>query len=617
MNYNIVWYGDEKHFGHRIHTFNLDFVNVQPLPERHPQDRHEIRAGESREWIVYWAPLKDLAQVKPAISALISAPMLELERHTLFSGETTELTVHGRQDVNVEVVSPSGERRPIPSQKAQPARRVFAIGSLESFGVHTIQVTAENGKHSEAKVYVRRPWSWYLLQARKEAVARPQNAGTCFEEWVGCFTAFLARKHFPDPHWDKPAEDNFRRVLSQVFDIEKAEPRVMPERIQNAAAMAALLADAYEATGNLVDLELASRLGDGLMTRQDSTGAYIGRCHYTSVTYIAKYMLELAVQEKTLAQDPVWRDRYRRHYASAKAAIDDLEKFRDNIETEGEITFEDGMVSCTALQLGYFALMQNHPAARRKYAEAAQAVLTKHRCLQQLLIPDCRMNGATLRFWEAQYDVQIKKNMFNSPHAWTSWKTYATWYVYLLTGEEELLRQTMDTLGACMQVMEVQTGRLRWGFVPDPFICAERPDPNPAHPDKRMGRETIIGEQYLELLSGGNNDVHEHFKCLEETVLASAYVVERKTGEWVAWNCRVEAADDAIRIYPYEDIVSAVHVNLRQSHHLKIYFDPNQPMALRLSGMKWIRRELARHGKKQAIHASGRKKQPPHKGSNS
>ncbi len=30
-------------------------------------------------------------------------------------------------------------------------------------------------------------------------------------------------------------------------------------------------------------------------------------------------------------------------------------------------------------------------------------------------------------------------NMFNSPHGWSGWRGYATYYAYLLTGEERWL----------------------------------------------------------------------------------------------------------------------------------------------------------------------------------
>ena len=83
-------------------------------------------------------------------------------------------------------------------------------------------------------------------------------------------------------------------------------------------------------------------------------------------------------------------------------------------------------------------------------------MLSAHRCLEQLLIPDSRMNGATLRFWEAQYDVLMGKsrNMMDSPHGWSAWLIPALWYQYLLTGEEEWLRKTMNIMGSCAQVID-------------------------------------------------------------------------------------------------------------------------------------------------------------------
>ena len=160
----------------------------------------------------------------------------------------------------------------------------------------------------------------------------------------------------------------------------------------------------------------------------------------------------------------------------------------------------------------------------------------------------------------------------SSPHGWTSWKTYATWYLYQLTGEEHYLRETMDTLGACVQLIDAQSGRLRWAFVPDPYVCARAWQPDPDRPGQGVYQEKVIGEQYIEMLSGWwkawpgeavngyinsriitahapgvdpndnrgaccDNDVHETFKCLEEVALTSAYVLERPDGRIVTWNC--------------------------------------------------------------------------------
>ena len=165
-----------------------------------------------------------------------------------------------------------------------------------------------------------------------------------------------------------------------------------------------------------------------------------------------------------------WTDRARRHHVSAIRAAEDLRLRLDDIETEGDMTFEDGMITCSALQMALCGLHMPDGALRRQYAEAARHMMEKHRCLEQRLIPDCRMRGATLRYWEA-LDIYFSPNQaMNSPHGWTAWKIYAVCYLYLLTGEEHYLDELMETTGACVQLMDLD-GRLRWGFIPDPYIC--------------------------------------------------------------------------------------------------------------------------------------------------
>ena len=114
-------------------------------------------------------------------------------------------------------------------------------------------------------------------------------------------------------------------------------------------------------------------------------------------------------------------------------------------------------------------------------------------------------------------------------------KIPASWYVYLLTGEERYLRETMDALGACVQLLDWRTGEFRWAFAADPYIEAEafgNPNP-PAGPGKRVRRN--LGEQYIPMISGWwkappgravtgysttmpgsccDNNVHEVFKAL-------------------------------------------------------------------------------------------------------
>lgn len=355
--------------------------------------------------------------------------------------------------------------------------------------------------------------------------------------------------------------------------------------------------------------ELAS-LDDVKPALADWTGAYKnGNTHYTSVAYVAKSILETALVEKELSRkNPIWAERCQRHYESARRAIDDLERSRDNVRTEGEMTFEDGMISCTCLQLGMFALLQDDPAQRAKYRDAALDLARKHRCLSQILIPDCRMNGATLRFWESQYDVKMTPNMMNSPHGWSAWRIFGIWYLYLLTGQEEWLRQTMNALGTCVQLIDTDTGRLRWAFVPDPYIKARPFKQDPARPGKGLYAQAIIGEQYLDMISdwyqappntwvtgywgdndGGccDNDVHEIFKCLEEVALTSAYVVERPGGELAAWNCTVESKDGDLSVSPAENIVEKVHLNLQKPHRVTVRFGRGA-LSAECKGIQWM-----------------------------
>ncbi len=599
LDYNKIGDSPESDWGHRIYTISLDLMNSLPLPARHPQDLNAILPGESKSWQIYLVPVNDLSNLKPVLSKICSAPMLEADRYTLSPGETTDIRVYFDGPVQLEITDPDDITKPLDSKFTAPDKP----------GIYTIKAVSETGRASEAKIYVRRPWSWYIKQARKMAVEMPQKASCCCESWYGHFSSFLARKYFPESDLDAKAEENFREILPLMFDIERGIPTELPDRIQNTCSMISLLTDHYEAARSLADLELAAKLADWVMIRQDADGSYRGQDggHYTCVIYAAKSMVELALVEKELA-DSLWQERYERHMASAGAAMDNLERLGDNIGTEGEHTFEDGMISCSALQLALFALLQNDPADREKYTQAAMNLLERHRCLEQSIIPDCRMAGCTLRFWEAQYDVLINQNMITSPHGWTSWKTYATWYLYLLTGDENLLRQTMDTLGACMQMIDSDTGKLRWAFVTDPYTRAEVFEQDPDKPENGIMRSRVIGENYVDMISGWwkapsntltggywgqggccDNDVHEHFKCLEEVALTSTYIIEQEDGTFSTWNCKIDQKDNELHIYPAEDVVTSVHVNLRKRHSISAHF-AGKLITTQTSGMQWIRK---------------------------
>ena len=63
-------------------------------------------------------------------------------------------------------------------------------------------------------------------------------------------------------------------------------------------------------------------------------------------------------------------------------------------------------------------------------------------------------------------------NMLSSPHGWSAWRAYATYYAYLLTGEERWIRETFDAATAFAALIDHKTGDLNWAFVVDPFVQA-------------------------------------------------------------------------------------------------------------------------------------------------
>jgi len=500
-SYSIVY----KQYLHRIYTVSLDLLNPGPLPLRHPQSLDFLSAGQSRKWTVFLEEVKDLENIKPQLSKTIKAPMIEIDRYTIEPGKAAIIKVYSDEEISLQVNMPDDTICSLSVDNAGESIYSCQFKPENGFGVYTLKATSVSGKISEAKICLRRPWSWYLKQARREAIRCRQKASTHVESYYGLSSMFLAQKYFPDAVLDGQSEAVFNEIYPLMYDAEKKMPKVSshPDRIQNSALMASFLVDRYQATGDLWNLQQASGLVDFLLTMQKPDGGFYNKnTHYTSVIYIAKSIMEVMLEEKIIGKtQPQWHQVYERHYNAVRRAIDDLERKRDNVQTEGEHTFEDGMISCSFSQLAMFACIQSDAELRNKYKLAALELASKHRCLSQIIIPDCRMNGGSLRFWESQYDILTTPNMMNSVHGWSAWRIYGLWYIYLLTGDENWLQQTQNAIGSCVQVIDNQTGKLRWGFVPDPYIKANVWIENPQEPGKGHRASKIIGEQYMEMIS--------------------------------------------------------------------------------------------------------------------
>lgn len=589
VEYNLGYQDPPPHWfmGHRIESLNLDLLNTLPLPERNPQNLWQLRQGESKTWLISFVNIKQLSQLEQSMYEVSGCPMLRMERTNYMPGETAVFDVLAK-NADIGVYNDRGEKLAVEVKSvSNDVSQVSCM--LPEVGLYTVRVK-EKDRETEGILSAHASWKWVLEQARIGALVYHQKATSHIESWYGFHSAFLAAKYFPDKEIDRPLRNRFDYLFTLLHDTVRMVPNYYASRIQNTSGTIGMLVDKYQAYGDVKDLENASRLADWLiLNNQREDGAYVNHnTVYTSVIYVAKSLLELTLAEKKLSvKDSLWHERAERHYLSAKKAIDQLVNSQGNFETEGEMTFEDGMISCSALQIGMLGLMQVDENLRKHYTQAMLQILNSHDCLTQLKVPDARRRGGTMRYWEAQYDVQMLPNMFNSPHGWSGWRAYATYYAYLLTGDERWLLETYNAMGAFSHLIDYQTGRLRWAFVVDPFLKVKQACSadthvtqdslsfgNP-HPELYKTRNFIIGEQYVNMISDWqtvntqDNDVHEVFKCLGETMLTNAFIVERKDGTLVGYNCEVYKNNNQLHVKASESQIINLHCNLKNGCQIR------------------------------------------------
>ena len=303
---------------HRIFTVSLDLMNPPPLPDRHPRDLDRLEPGEEKGWDIDLRPLTDLSQVKPEAARLLDAPMLEAELYTVGPGETFRGRIFcGRSPLkSLTVRRPDGSICALATETTGAGVYRFSFSPDGRAGIYQVIAVAENGKASEANLALRRPWSWYLLEARRNAVIQEQKGGSHVESWYGFFSAYLARKHFPDRQLDQAIDAKFNEVWPIMYDPIAMKPSSTEDRIQNHACAAGLFVDRYQASGDIKDMEWAASLADFLTATQGEDGGYYSGyrdeehkgTHYTAVIYIAKSMMEVIEQELELGKTrPAWQ----------------------------------------------------------------------------------------------------------------------------------------------------------------------------------------------------------------------------------------------------------------------------------------------------------------------
>lgn len=579
LDYNLAyeWPKDHWFYGHRIECLNLDMLCRGPLPSHHPQ-LWQLAPGEERSWTVKLIDLDSIDAFEETVFRNTGAPVLRMEATSCAPGDSFAIEVWGKApEITIE-----GNKISLQKAGADLWRSVYrATGP----GIKPVEVR-DGSRSAHGTVNVRHPWRSTIELARRAADRYKQKPTSHVESWYGFHTAFDAARVMPSLAIDSILDARFDMIVDKVFDRATGRPYKYQNRIQNVSSTVGILADRYMAYGRMADLELAERMADYLMSCQRPDGAYMnGHTDYTSVIYPAKSLLELADAERAAGR----RKQASRLEASARRAIDRLAAVDGNLETEGQMTYEDGMISCSALQLGELALRTKNAKKRQRYTDAMLKLLDGHDCLTQLRVPDGRRRGGTLRFWEAQYDVFMLPNMLSSPHGWSAWRAYATYYAYLLTGEERWLRETFDAAAAFAALIDHNSGDLSWAFVVDPFVQAlqvSEPDSthtadddtygNP-HPECYPNRNITVGEQYIPMIAdwqtivSSDNDVHECFKFIVEAVLCNVFIVERPDGSIATYNCRAERRGDILHVVAAEPQMTTLYTNLRSP--IKVTFD--------------------------------------------
>lgn len=581
IDYNLGYQTPEYWFyGHRIECFNLDMLCRGPLPEHHPQGLWQLAPGEERSWTVRIIDLDSIDSFEETVWRQTGAPVISMENTSCAAGDSLVIDVWG----NAPEMTVEGRKIALQKVAGDLWRGTYC--AVEP-GIKPVKVL-DRGRSASGTVAVRHPWRTVMSLARRAADRYKQKATSHVESWYGFHTAFEVARVMPEPSLDSVLNARFDMLFDKVYDRSTGIPYRYRNRIQNVSSTIGILADRYLAYGNVEDLDLAERMASYLMGCQREDGAYMnGNVDFTSVIYPAKSMLELSDAERTAGR----RRQAAIHEVSASRAIDHLAAVDGDLATEGEITYEDGMISCSALQLGELALRTKNTKERQRYTDAMLKLLKGHDCLTQLRVPDGRRRGGTMRFWEAQYDVFMLPNMISSPHGWSAWRAYATYYAYLLTGEERWLRETFDAASAFAALIDYKNGNLNWAFVVDPFVQALQvcePDSshtadddtygNP-HPEAYPNQRLVVGEQYVPMIAdwqtivSSDNDVHECFKFIAEAVFTNAFVVERPDGSIGAYNCTAERLDDGrLKVTASEPQIATLYTNLL-SRHINVSFD--------------------------------------------
>jgi hypothetical protein len=605
--------------GHRISTSSLDVLHTLPLPSRHPQNLIQLAPGQSKSWTIYLEPVNALTDVMQTVANNCKAPFIDISQTTVAPGEKINFKINASNtNSTISILDPNGKNIAIHKKVVSGKAIQYTLTAPATIGNYTI-VTKANNKQSEAVFHVRKPWGWYLQQARTEALRMQIKPMSHREGWLGFFSAYGAERYYPNAKLLAETEAIFKDFYTIMVDTAKTEfyrnKQTWHDRPQNTSWMLALVVSRYAATKKMEDLELAAKWGDAFIAKfQKENGSF---SKYSALTLGTKFLAELAIHEKPLAATSAfWKDKYDRHMLSIEKASKKLLEVKDLEDTEGEATYEDTQAGSAWTLLALQAMMTDNEALKIEYLNASIQIQSRHESITQALIPDARMRNATLRFWESQYDVLTLPNFINSPHGWTMRSQFGALYLYLLTGQEKYLDILNNAMGASVQAIDERSGILRWAFVPDPYIAAQQFVPDNANPGKGKNIDVVLGEQWLPMISDWwrvpkgeigtltqfktkgfqvvsqgwscDNDVHETFRILADELIPNAFVLEREDGTLRTMNCTIEKKGKTLFVKMNENVITRLHLNLKNNFTVVTTFANKTTTQKVTKGSSWV-----------------------------
>ncbi len=273
-----------------------------PCPCRRAIHRISFHSSRAKNgtWTIYLQPAASLEEIKPLLAASLSAPMIDADRYTLGSGESSSLTFWASKPITVTVSAEDGSATPLPVHSVAGGRFVSTLTPQGGPGLYKVTVAQSDGHISEAYLSVRQPWSWYMRRAREDTLVNKQYASSHLEQWLGLETDVLARLYLPDPSVDAQTDKRLKEILSLQWDLKTKQPtNIIKQRLLiNTAQMAGLLAYRYMSDQDPYWLDLASGFADYAVSRQGPDGNY---SNYTTVAYPVKSVMTVMAVEKRMA----------------------------------------------------------------------------------------------------------------------------------------------------------------------------------------------------------------------------------------------------------------------------------------------------------------------------